>query len=97
MSDGRRVLGSGFWMLGARASSPLTSITQHLAPTLRDAWWWVQEYFGEHDYDRYLADWHARHATLDAADETMHRPMTRRAFFEQRLQIKYGGTVQRCC
>jgi uncharacterized short protein YbdD (DUF466 family) len=57
----------------------------------------VQEYFGEHEYDRYLADWQARHAHLDASLPGAHQPMSRRAFFERRLEIRYGGTVQRCC
>jgi uncharacterized short protein YbdD (DUF466 family) len=66
---------------------------------LRGAWWWVQEYFGEHEYDRYLAGWRARHPGLDPRDaaDSAHRPMSRRDFFEHRLQVKYGGTVQRCC
>lgn len=64
---------------------------------LRGAWWWVREYFGEHDYDRYLDDWRARHAALDPTEQATHQPLTRRAFFEERIQIKYGGTVQRCC
>jgi uncharacterized short protein YbdD (DUF466 family) len=65
--------------------------------SLRTAWWWVQEFFGEHDYDRYLSDWRARHPDLDPAAPGAHGPMSRRAFFEHRLTIKYGGTVQRCC
>jgi len=64
---------------------------------LRTSWWWVEEYFGEHDYDRYLADWQTRHAALDPADRATHQPMSRRAFFDQRLDVKYGGKVQRCC
>lgn len=64
---------------------------------LRAAWWWVREFFGEHEYERYLADWQARHPGLDPATAGPHRPMTRREHFDFRLEIRYGGTIQRCC
>jgi len=73
------------------------SLFQGSVRALRTAWWWVQEYFGEHEYDRYLADWQARHAALDPAARADHQPMSRRAFYAHRLEVKYGGTVQRCC
>jgi uncharacterized short protein YbdD (DUF466 family) len=64
---------------------------------LRAGWWWVREYFGEHAYDRYLADWQMRHPGYDVTEDGAHRPMSRRAFFEQQLEVRYGGRVQRCC
>jgi uncharacterized short protein YbdD (DUF466 family) len=44
---------------------------------------------GVPDYDRYLA--HMRHAHPAIA------PMTREAFFANRLQARYGRGASRCC
>jgi uncharacterized short protein YbdD (DUF466 family) len=63
----------------------------------------IREFFGENDYARYVADWKARHAEgkcgtaggAEIGDD--HHMMTEREFFEERLRIKYGGNVQRCC
>ena len=61
----------------------------------RRAWWWARELFGEHDYARYVGDWHARHP--DGPDLAKgHRPMTEREFFDERLRLKYGNGLRRC-
>ena len=66
------------------------------------AWWrdvrfWVREFLGENDYERYVAEWHARHsATPPDAGDAEHRLMTPREFFRERCAVKYGS-VQRCC
>jgi uncharacterized short protein YbdD (DUF466 family) len=51
----------------------------------------IAEAFGEHDYDRYLADWQTRHLA-----PTDHRPMSAREFFDQRLARKYPDGWSRC-
>jgi uncharacterized short protein YbdD (DUF466 family) len=61
--------------------------------------YWIREFFGENDYARYVADWNARHPEggAAAAHGGGHRLLTEREFFDERLRIKYGGGVQRCC
>lgn len=61
---------------------------------VRAASWNVAEVFGEHNYDRYLADWSARHP--DRAPDPAHRPLTAAEYFDLRLEKKYGGGVSRC-
>ena len=63
--------------------------------------YWIREFLGENDYERYVAEWHARHsATSDSehdGSETGHRLLTPREFFRERCAVKYGSGVQRCC
>jgi uncharacterized short protein YbdD (DUF466 family) len=61
--------------------------------------YWTREFFGEHDYARYVADWNARHAAaFDPPGVTPgHRLLTAGEFFSERLGIRYGGGVNRCC
>ncbi|HEY0583284.1 MAG TPA: YbdD/YjiX family protein [Chloroflexota bacterium] len=54
----------------------------------------VAEAFGEHDYDRYVATWNARHVGQTPTAE--HRPMSAREFFDWRVERKYGGGFSRC-
>ena len=56
---------------------------------------WTREFFGENDYPRYVAEWQARHSIRSA--EPGHRLLTAREFFNERLRIRYGGGVNRCC
>ena len=64
--------------------------------------YWVREFFGENEYARYVADWQARHAAGDHPEACSlvpggeHRMMSEREFFDYRLNIKYGGAIQRC-
>ena len=67
-------------------------------PLLRRIWrslaaagYAIAEAFGEHDYDRYLADWQSRHTA-----PTDHQPMTARQFFDLRLARKYPDGWSRC-
>jgi uncharacterized short protein YbdD (DUF466 family) len=63
--------------------------------------YWIREFFGENDYPRYVAEWRASHGDERGAGagsgESGHRLMTEREFFAERLRVKHGGTVQRCC
>jgi uncharacterized short protein YbdD (DUF466 family) len=58
--------------------------------------YWVREFLGENDYGRYLEDWAARHRDAPPAGAD-HGPLTPREFFAERLRVKYGGPIQRCC
>ena len=58
---------------------------------------WTREFFGENEYPRYVAEWQARHATIPAELAPGHRLLTAREFFDDRLRIRYGGGVNRCC
>jgi uncharacterized short protein YbdD (DUF466 family) len=58
---------------------------------LRAVGYAIAEVFGEHDYDRYVADWRARHPT-----PVDHSPMTAREFFELRMARKYPDGWSRC-
>lgn len=67
---------------------------KHLIAGARRAAWNVAEVFGEHNYDRYLADWRSRHPTPPG--DPAHRPMTAAEYFDLRLEKKYGGGFSRC-
>jgi uncharacterized short protein YbdD (DUF466 family) len=70
----------------------------HARARWQRARYWIREFFGENDYARYVADWRARHPEGGAAAHGGgHRLLTEREFFDERLRIKYGGGVQRCC
>ena len=55
--------------------------------------YWIREFLGENDYARYLEEWRRLHGGTAEG----HRPLTAREFFGERLRVKYGGSVQRCC
>ena len=61
--------------------------------------YWIREFLGENDYERYVAEWQARHAAMPSthAGENEHRLLTPREFFRERCAVKYGSGVQRCC
>lgn len=63
------------------------------AERVRAAWRWLAQtgrlIVGVPDYDLYLAHMRRRHP--------QRAPMTREAFFADRLQARYGRGSSRCC
>jgi uncharacterized short protein YbdD (DUF466 family) len=58
------------------------------------AWYWVREFFGENAYERYVAEWQARHAGMPP--DSTHRMLTQREFFSSWIERRYGVTTGRC-
>ena len=61
--------------------------------SVRDAWRWLRELgrliVGVPNYEAYVAHMRAQHPDV--------APMTYEAFFENRLEARYGKGRSRCC
>jgi uncharacterized short protein YbdD (DUF466 family) len=69
----------------------MRTVLRQIWRSLAAAGYAIAEAFGEHDYDRYLADWRIRHP-----NPTDHSPMTAREFFDRRIARKYPDGWSRC-
>ena len=64
-----------------------------MSPSIAEAWRWLERTarlaIGVPDYDAYVAHVRAHHPD--------HKPMSREAFFVERMQARYGKGRSRCC